>query len=109
MEYPKPYIALYTKEISGNRFICVSNYGFKINDLNDKNEYSIVLLEKFHEGIKEIYELDKDNFIFFFEIDCEDSIGSLAHNVLILDKIKIKEISENEKNEKIRRKKIWWN
>ena len=62
--YPKTYEALYIKEISGNRFICVSNYGFKIFALNNKNEYSLVLIEIYHDSIKKIYELDKDNFIF---------------------------------------------
>ena len=102
--YPKDYRTLYIKEISGNRFISVSNYGFKIYALNDKNEYSIVLLERYHERIKKIYELDKDNFIFFSQIDCGDSLGGPAHNILILDKIKLKEISENEKKEKLTEK-----
>ena len=60
---PKAYIPLYIKEISGNRFICVSNYGFKIYSLNDKNEYSIALLD-FYGNIIAIYELDKNYFIF---------------------------------------------
>ena len=71
----KTYKALFIQQISGNRFICVSNYGFKIYGLNEKNEYSIVLLKVFHEGICDIYELDKDNFIFLSEIECGDSIG----------------------------------
>ena len=68
MGYQKPYMALYTKETSGNRFICVINYGFKIYALNDKNEYSIVLLEIYHEKIKKRYKLDKDNFNFFLKL-----------------------------------------
>ena len=52
--YPKTYEALYIKEISGNRFICVSNYGFKIFALNNKNEYSLVLIEIYHDSIKKI-------------------------------------------------------
>ena len=39
--YPKFYKVNFIKEISGNRFICVSNYGFKIYSLNEKNLYSI--------------------------------------------------------------------
>ena len=34
--YPKSYEVEFIKEISGNRFICVSNYGFKIYSLNKK-------------------------------------------------------------------------
>ena len=92
----KTYKALFIQQILGNRFIFVSNYGFKIYALNEKNEYSIVLLKVFHEGIRDIYELDKDNFIFLSEIECGDSIGWPAHNILILDKVEIKEISQND-------------
>ena len=44
MGYPKSYKAKFVKEISGNRFILVSNYGYKIYSLNEKNEYIITLL-----------------------------------------------------------------
>ena len=36
--FPKSYSAQFIKEISGNRFILVSNYGYKIYSLNEKNE-----------------------------------------------------------------------
>ena len=100
--YPKTYEALYIKEISGNRFICVSNYGFKIFALNNKNEYSLVLIEIYHDSIKKIYELNKDNFIFCSQINCEASLGAIEHNILIIDRIQLKEISQNEKEEKLR-------
>ena len=101
-EYLKTYRALYIKEISGNRFISVSNYGFKIYALNDKNEYSIVLLENYHECIQKIYELDKDNFILCSLIDWGDSLLRRGYNILILDKIQLKEISKKEKDAKLR-------
>ena len=104
--YPKDYRTLYIKEISGNRFISVSNYGFKIYALNDKNEYSIVLLENFHECIQKIYELDKDNFIFCSKIDCDDSMSGPAHNILILERIQLKEIFTKRKRCKIKRNRI---
>ena len=63
--YTKFYSAEFIKEISGNRFILVSNYGYKIYSLNEKNEYILTLLEDYHEGLKTIIELDKNNFIFF--------------------------------------------
>ena len=34
----KTFCDQYIKGISGNRFICVSNYGFKMYSLNEKNE-----------------------------------------------------------------------
>ena len=40
--YPKSYKAEFIKEISGNRFILVSNYGYKIYSLNEK--MNIILL-----------------------------------------------------------------
>ena len=100
--YPKAYKSLFIKEISGNSFICVSNYGFKIYALNEKNEYSIVMLERYHESIRKIYELDKNNFIFCSQIDCGASLGGPAHNILILDKIKLKEITKEEKEKKLK-------
>jgi hypothetical protein len=100
--YPETYISLFIKGISGNRFICVSNYGFKIFALNEKNEYSIVSLESYYNEIREIYELDKDKFIFCSEKDCRGSLGAPPFNIFILDKIEIKEITKSEKEEKLK-------
>ena len=100
--YPKTYKSLFIKEISGNRFISVSNYGFKIYSLNDKNEYSIVLLEIYEESIRTIYEVDKDNFIFFTQIDCGDSLGGPAHTIFMIDKINVKEITNEGKEERLK-------
>ena len=102
MGYPKTYSALFIKEISENRFICVSNYGFKIYSLNDKNEYSIVLLETYRESIRTIYELDKDNFIFCTQIDCGASLGGPDHNRLMIDKINLKKINNEEKEKRLK-------
>ena len=101
MLYPKDYQAEFIKDISGNRFILVSNYGFKIYSLNGKNEYSIVLLETYHEGLKIIHELDKNTFIFCTKIFCGDSLGGPAHDVLIIDKIYLRKISKDEKIKKL--------
>ena len=99
--YPKTYSSLFIKNISNNRFILVSNYGYKIYSLNEKNEYSISLLEIYHNGLQTIIELDKDNFIFLSQIECGDSLGGPAHNVLTIDKIKLREISKSEKKKKL--------
>ena len=63
--HSKEYNLYYIKAISGNRFFCVSNYGFKMYALNEKNEYELVLLEPY-EKIDFIYEIDTDQFIFGF-------------------------------------------
>ena len=49
-----------------------------------------------------IYELDKDNFIFCSKIDCDDSMSGPAHNILILERIQLKEISQKEKDAKLK-------
>ena len=79
----------------------MSNYGFKIYSLNEKNEYSITLLERYHEGLKTIIELDKNSFIFCTEIYCSDSLGGPAHNILIIDKIDLREIIKEERKNKL--------
>ena len=98
--YPKTYSSLFIKNISNNRFILVSNYGYKIYSLNEKNEYSITLLESYHNGLQTIIELDKDNFIFLSQRECGASLGGPAHNVLTIDKIKLREITKSEKKKK---------
>ena len=53
----------FLKEISGNRFFCISNYGFKIYSLNKKNEYSLILLIDHLNGIQIINEINENTFI----------------------------------------------
>ena len=53
-----------------------------------------------------IYELDKDNFIFCSKIDCDDSMSGPAHNILILERIQLKEIFTKRKRCKIKRNRI---
>ena len=48
--HAKSYKSSFIKDISENRFICANNYGFKIYELNEKNEYSIILIETYYEG-----------------------------------------------------------
>ena len=40
----KNYYLYWHKKLSGNRFITISNYGFRIYSLNNKNLYSFVLM-----------------------------------------------------------------
>ena len=81
--YSKEYCTSFINDISGNRFILASNYGFKIYSLNEKNEYDIILFETYYEGLKTIYELDKNTFIFCSDID---------KSKIFVDKICLKEI-----------------
>ena len=103
---PKYYHADFIKDISENRFICGSNYGFKIYSLNEKNEYSISLLETYPSvgsndavGEKIIYELDKDTFIF-----CIINVGFITFYdciQTIIYKINLREITNKEKEKKV--------
>ena len=99
--YPKPYLTKFIEGISGNRFIRVSNYGYKIYSLNEKNEYIITLLEDYHDCLKTIIEFDKNNFIFLSEMECIGNAGP-SLNILFIDKIGLKEISKSEKAEKLK-------
>ena len=95
--YPKSFEAEFIKEISGNRFILVSNYGFKIYSLNAKNEYRVTLIEDYPEGLKTIIELDKNNFIFLSRIKSSPFKVPFTYIRISIDKISLKEISEKKK------------
>ena len=103
MRFPKYYKPQNIKEISGNRFILINNYGFKIYSLNEKNEYSIILLETYYNGLELIIELDKDNFIFCSKIECGPGVMTPPYNVIKIDKIKLREMTIEEKEEKLKR------
>ena len=92
----KYYDADYIKELSGNRFICVTNYGYKIYSLNNSKQYSVILLKEHYENIKRIYEINENKFLFCTCISCGDSLGGPAHDILIID---INEICKNTKKE----------
>ena len=102
MVYTKSYRAKFIKEISGNRFILASNYGYKIYSLNEKNEYAITLLEEYYDDLETIIELDKNNFIFLSQIECGASLAGPPCNILVIDKIILKAISNSEKQEKLK-------
>ena len=104
MAYPKSYEADFIKEISGNRFICVSNYGFKIYSLNEKNEYSIILIKEYYEGIEMIHEINENKFIFCTSLHCGDSLGGPAHNILLIDLIYLKGITKDDIDNKLKEK-----
>ena len=94
MVYPKEYDVDFIKEISGNRFICVTNYGFKIYSLNDKNEYSLSLLTVHQEGINIIHEVNENTFIFCTKKYCGASLGGPEHDRLKIEIIKLNKITD---------------
>ena len=96
----KQYEVEYIKEISGNRFICVNNYGFKIYASNEKQEYSLISLNDYLEGIKIIYEINPNKFIFGTEkISRNDYIK--YYNNILFQVVILKEITKEEIDTKI--------
>ena len=95
--FPKKYEIDFLKEISGNRFICVTNYGFKIYSLlNEKNEYSIILLIEHYQGIKKIIELNENMFIACTNAYHSYSLGGPQYNELIIEKFELKKIIQKD-------------
>ena len=91
----KDYRVKYLKEISGNRFIYISSYGFKIYCLNDKKEYSFVLLEEHLDNIKIIQEINENKFIF-----CTEVVYQLGKEFFI-EVIELNEITKLDIHNKI--------
>ena len=99
---PKNYNIISFKEISGNRFICINNYGFKIYSLDDKNEYSLILLDEHSENIENIYEINNNKFIFCTIKTHGASMGGPGYNEIFIDMIELNDITEEEKNKKLK-------
>ena len=96
----KPYHVEYIKKISGNRFICVNSYGFKIYASNEKQEYSIISLNEYLEGIKIIYEINPNKFIFGTEKRSSNHYIRYNNNILF-QVVDLKEITKDEINKKL--------
>ena len=90
--YLKSYDAKFLKDISRNRFICISNYGFKIYSLNEKNEYSLILLTQHQGDIQIIHEINENKFIF-----CSLQTGGIfPYYEFLMQIIELKEITDKE-------------
>ena len=93
------------KEISGNRFISISNHGFKIYSLNEKNEYSIVSIIDYLDGIKNIYEISKNKFIICvsksYRNSSHYSFSYSESNQIFIQMMELKEITKEEINKKL--------
>jgi hypothetical protein len=78
------------------RFIISTNYGFKIYSLNEKEEYSLILIEKL-QGIQQIYEINEFNFIFCLKDN--EFIYEKEYDVNLLEiyEIKMEKITEDKK------------
>ena len=94
IQIEKDYDIKFLKEISGNRFLCITGYGFKLYCLNDKNEYSAVLLEEHLNNIKIIQELNEKTFIFCSEV-------YQSGTKFFIEIIELKEITKSDIDNKI--------
>ena len=96
----KPYRVEYIKKISGNRFICVNSYGFKIYASNEKQEYSLISLNEYLEGIKIIYEINPNKFI-FGTVKTSSNHYIRYYNNILLQVVSLKEITKEEIDKKL--------
>ena len=87
------------KAISGNRFICISNYGLKIYSLNENNEYSLVLLQEHLNDVKIIHEINNNKFIFCTKKNLNDTYRK--NDKIIIEIVELKEITKQELNDKL--------
>ena len=94
------------KGISHNRFITISNYGFKIYSLNGNNQYSLILFESHLEGIKYIYEIDLNNLIFCTKKDVPEYMYVRGYSLLLIEKIKLIGIKNSQIDEKLKQNNI---
>ena len=96
----KEYQVEYIKKISGNRFICVNNYGFKIYASNEKQEYNLISLNEYLQGIKIIHEINPNKFIFGTEKRSSNHYISYYNNILFQE-VSLREITKEEIDAKI--------
>ena len=110
MTFPKTFKLNEIKKLYGNKFISISNYGIRIYDLNEKEEYSIVLMDVHSEGIEHIYKIDKQKFIFCSSEFIGPSLGGGEYNIITIEKVELKNITDKEKISKIEelKKKYKW-
>ena len=87
------------KAISGNRFICISNYGLKLYSLNENNEYSLVLLQEHLNDVKIIHEINNNKFMLCTNKNLNDTYRK--NNKIIIEIVELKEITKQELDDKL--------
>ena len=96
--YFLPYKVKTIKEISGNKFFCLSNHGFKIYSLNSLNEYDLISINQFEINIDDyinnieesnIFEIYENIFIFSLKINYGYH-DSFSNSSLVLNLIELK-------------------
>ena len=93
--YKRTYKVDNLKAISGNRFICISNHGFKIYSINNKKKYCLILLNQYSYDIKMIHEINENKFIFFTQKSKKNS------PYRSIELIELKKITKEDINKKL--------
>ena len=94
---PKEYEMQFLEKISGNKFISISNYGYKIYVLNKNNEYSLVLMDIYWDGELKIYEINENKFIFCVKKYIRKNYGGPAHDYIKIEEVQISNKTKSEK------------
>ena len=61
---PKIYKMKCLEKLSGNKFISISNYGYRIYSLNENNQYSLDFMDLYTLGNIKLYEINEKQSIF---------------------------------------------
>ena len=71
--------------------------------LNENKEYSLILMDVHSRGLQQIYEIDENNLIFCTLIHIGASLGGPDHDYLMIEKVKLKNITKGDKANKIKK------
>ena len=91
------------KKLKDNKIMTISNYGIRIYALNENKEYSMILMDVHSRGLQQIYEIDENNLIFCTLIHIGASLGGPDHDYLMIEKVKLKNITKGDKANKIKK------
>ena len=95
--YPKSYAMRFLEKLSNNKFLSISNYGFKIYSLNENNQYSLALMDVYLDGDLKIYEINENHLIFCVKKNYGASMGGPSHDYIQIEEVGISNIIKNEK------------
>ena len=96
--FPKSYKMKFLEKLSRNKFISISNYGFKIYSLNENNQYSLVLMDEYLDGDLKLYEINENQLIFCVKEYIRASlVGGPSHDYIQIEEVGISNIIKNEK------------
>ena len=100
--YKKSFQLNEIKKLKDNKIMTISNYGIRIYALNENKEYSMILMDVHSRGLQQIYEIDQNNLIFCTLMHIGASLGGPDHDYLMIEKVKLKNITKSDKANKIK-------